>query len=1122
MASPPPRPPPPVGEDNWLDFIDQQRRTATGLEQRIYVVELFRSAVGAEPGSLRVWIAYCEFFWSLYLECTQRSGVVVNWPQDEQVAAADFFSLDAALHLWSEGHEATKYRLSDSHELWNRWIALERELLDRTRTAEGVRRITHLYRNRLTTPHATWDDTSSAFSSFLTECNPAAYEEVMRAVTNQSRTARRIYEEHDPMEMALRAAVRSGDEQAVRDAMARYLDWEVAHVRAEKNDQVTATRVALGLFSRALSGIFKTDDTAWMDLIVFISQLRTDIGDGSGRNEELARMLPNSLDVLQRAVLHCPWSGSLWARYIICGEQASLSFSDMERIKHAATNSSLDRDGMTAVVDMYAAWCGYLRRCAMDPNASDEAIDLADSGLVAALEAVQVWGERRFGSAFQGDPNFRLEHIMIYHLTEKHGAIEEAREHWEKLAKKELLAHDYSFWLSYYMWEMNLFQSRKGTGRSPTPAPPTRPSRTQTLPASILHRALQDRHLNWPERIIDIYVKHCNDFENSDVLRNALDYVHNLQKAIAQQRKEVAVLQAAHAEAQAQAEAQKRGQTAEAQVETPAADGDDDDPASGTKRKGEQNATDNATESAAKRPKNKNGVDEASKLQEQAQKRDRENTSVFVSNLPPDVTANKLRQYFRDYGHVNNIQLKEEDNGKSTVALVEFKSVDEAQSALIRDGKYYGDRTIAVKAATGITLYVTNFPPSADDAFMHTLFDKCGPIFGIRWPSLKFNAHRRFCYVSFREPESAAKAVRLDGRMLEGKYKLSVQYSNPNAKKMRDGATEEGRELHVKNLPPDADEQAIEKTFARHGTVQRVRLLRNIAGHSRGSAFVVMQTKEEAEQAIAELDKAKMGSHILTVEIAVAVTFKPSARETSVAAESTTSAGAGGDGKDGPETSRDVSKEAPNTRTFALLGIPDTVNITKVRALVEPHGHIVKLVLRADHGGAIVEFADAVTAGKAQLALEGARLDGHTLRARPVAQLFAEKAEVRIDRIDKGNSRPTEATASSSSAKNATAAAMKTATTVLIPTHVKRPVLGGKGAKRGIGFGALSAATNGVAPASNAAADAAPVKKSNAEFRALFLGSGGGNGATGKAEDKEGAGKPADATMDVDVATNGH
>jgi len=66
------------------------------------------------------------------------------------------------------------------------------------------------------------------------------------------------------------------------------------------------------------------------------------------------------------------------------------------------------------------------------------------------------------------------------------------------------------------------------------------------------------------------------------------------------------------------------------------------------------------------------------------------------------------------------------------------------------------------------TLYVTNFPESADDPYLRNLFGKVSPeielmlvpadiikygtIFEIRWPSKKFKATRRFCYVQFTSP----------------------------------------------------------------------------------------------------------------------------------------------------------------------------------------------------------------------------------------------------------------------------------------------------------------------------------------------------------------------------------
>lgn len=64
-------------------------------------------------------------------------------------------------------------------------------------------------------------------------------------------------------------------------------------------------------------------------------------------------------------------------------------------------------------------------------------------------------------------------------------------------------------------------------------------------------------------------------------------------------------------------------------------------------------------------------------------------------------------------------------------------------------------------------------------------------------------------------------------------------------------------------------------------------------------------------------------------------------------------------------------------RTLGLMNIPDTVNDTRIRTLVEPFGKLVKIVLRPDHQGAIVEFSDVRDAGKASLGLEGAEISSN-------------------------------------------------------------------------------------------------------------------------------------------------
>jgi hypothetical protein len=68
----------------------------------------------------------------------------------------------------------------------------------------------------------------------------------------------------------------------------------------------------------------------------------------------------------------------------------------------------------------------------------------------------------------------------------------------------------------------------------------------------------------------------------------------------------------------------------------------------------------------------------------------------------------------------------------SFVALVEFFDRDSIPAALTKDKKRIHDQEIAVHLAWKSTLYVTNFPESADDAFVKNLFGKVRCFFSLK------------------------------------------------------------------------------------------------------------------------------------------------------------------------------------------------------------------------------------------------------------------------------------------------------------------------------------------------------------------------------------------------------
>ncbi|PQE04684.1 hypothetical protein CJF30_00004487 [Rutstroemia sp. NJR-2017a BBW] len=365
----------------------------------------------------------------------------------------------------------------------------------------------------------------------------------------------------------------------------------------------------------------------------------------------------------------------------------------------------------------------------------------------------------------------------------------------------------------------------------------------------------------------------------------------------------------------------------------------------------------------------------------------------------------------------------------------------------------------------------------------------CGEIFSIRWPSLKYNTHRRFCYVTFRNAQAAVAATQLDGTMLENKYKLIAKYSDPANKKQREGAAAEGRELHVTSLDSSLTEDDLKGVFSKYGKVETVRLLRTAKGESKGAGFVVFEKKDDATAAL-ELDKTKLKSSVLHVELTQVKNYKPiatsgggKASSASPAPEDGASAMSTSPAPDGSHTNT-LALHAPSKsegpgRTIALLNVPDTVNDARIRAIAEPFGTIVKLVLRPDHSGAIIEYEDVASAGKASLGLENHEIaPGRKLRTGGLKDLFAQSGEIKTDRIQIGQGNK----------KNSAS------TNLMQPSiPVRRPGgRGGLGQKRGLGYpgaksGAADSKSNG--NGNEDGGDKKPLK-SNADFKAMFLSSG--------------------------------
>lgn len=364
-----------------------------------------------------------------------------------------------------------------------------------------------------------------------------------------------------------------------------------------------------------------------------------------------------------------------------------------------------------------------------------------------------------------------------------------------------------------------------------------------------------------------------------------------------------------------------------------------------------------------------------------------------------------------------------------------------------------------------------------------------GKIVDIRFPSLKYNTHRRFCYVQFTSATAAQMATSLDGKQLGEKEHLVAKISAPSQKKDRSSATSDGREVYIRNIDFQAREKDVHDVFARYGKIEKVRLPPGPKkGTHKGFGFVVFESKEEANACLA-LNGVALKSRVLEVTIAEVNPgkSKPGNAVRSTPPQDHTN---GTHSSPRPEAAATAPSPPPSfeqikKKTLGIMNLADTVNDTRLRTLFEPFGPLRKLILRPDHQGAIVEYENVADAGRATLAMDGSDLDGMKIEIGELADLMKRQPE---KKITKGFQK-------------------KAAPTTLVPASVRNPAFGGRGGaaaqKRKTGLGFVGAVSKNNANSNSKDGDVEmkdagdgekkqPVSgRSNEDFKKMFLSSSG-------------------------------
>ncbi|KAH6912804.1 RNA-binding protein Prp24 [Coprinopsis sp. MPI-PUGE-AT-0042] len=809
----------PVPESIWLAFI-QAKEKSLALDTEKGVTELLDLYNRAEVDYLSIPVLRKHLDFLLENHRRYHGG---EEPEPKPAALGDTFStvwtLLKAQDVLAKGtsHISQSYQLFDPLRDWVLEQLEEASAEDKPLLLDQLETMLNL---RLKQPHSNSDETFQTYSSFTTRYKaPTEYEGLMVTASKTRGNSVTAYERRDSLETSLAQNNNS------LDAFAYYIAFE----KRSRNPDLLCTR---GVYERAIAeaatrvlkdepGAVVALESFWAGYLDSMRQLEVGIDD----EQELYR----------RALRSASASGEVWARYIRFLERASELMEGLEPISAAYTRATLslgpspDLEQVISLALAYGSW-EKRRLVALEGEASQEAFGNIITALETALEVVKK-------ASKTGDPKFRLEKFLTG-VYETVGLGPNAAEVWETASKK--YKGSYAVWLNYT--DTLIKHQEYDTARQ-------------------VFTDVHTKRMDWPEAIWEAWVAFEHLHGSVDDITSALDKIEKARTQLNNYR--AREMQKAYEAQAAQQPAPQAKATAVPSTST-AGQGDamavdaKSTPSESTGMDVDAPATSQRVVSESKKRQLGNDDDgsNAGESLKRARfepnpatlKRDRENATVFVADLPAQVSEDELKALFKDCGKIREVKVTHLPT--AIVALVEFYERDSVPGALTKDKKRVQDQEISVHLAWKSTLYVTNFPETADDAFIRELFATYGTLFDVRWPSKKFKNTRRFCYVQFTSPDAALQALELHGKELEPNLPLNVYVSNPERKKERTDQDANEREIYVAGLSKFTAKADLEKLFSTYGKVKEVRMATEDNGHARGYAFVEYDDPQDARRAL--------------------------------------------------------------------------------------------------------------------------------------------------------------------------------------------------------------------------------------------------------------------------------
>lgn len=352
--------------------------------------------------------------------------------------------------------------------------------------------------------------------------------------------------------------------------------------------------------------------------------------------------------------------------------------------------------------------------------------------------------------------------------------------------------------------------------------------------------------------------------------------------------------------------------------------------------------------------------------------RNREITTVLVSNLPKSYNQTKVRKYFQGCGTIAQVDICDTITRDSRLARIEFTNYNEVLSALTKTFNKVGNNEIQVRQLEDCTVWMTNFPPGFTHKDIKELLLSVGILsISVRLPSLRFNSNRRFAYVDVLSQSDVDTAVsQLNGKSVQN-FNLVVKRSNLLEKSKRtDSSILERREIMVRHLDLDViTEDRLRNLFAAFGSIESIKIPGKQGGQQEAAyAFITFDEKSAA-------DKALSASASILEENKLIVTLAE--RKAYLERQ---------------KVKRILSTMRQNDSIISLYPIDDRISKAQIESLFIEKVNLQKVDIKSiylvtDHNGALIILKDAILAAKCTMALNGIEFKGNIVNCGSVKDL---------------------------------------------------------------------------------------------------------------------------------------